>query len=141
MVDTRFCVSVHIMISLAYHQDELMSSESLAAILKTNPTFVRKLTAKLVEAELIQSFRGKNGGMKLARTANSITLSDIYVASLEEKCLISRPKKSAMKSCPVSCSMTDILDNIVDGIELSTKNYLSKMTVHDLLKKVSKSSV
>jgi Rrf2 family protein len=138
MVDTRFSVSVHIMVSLAYHQDELMSSEALAKVLKTNPTFVRKLVSRLVEAQLIESYRGKGGGIKLARSASSISLDEIYVASLEEKPMMCTPKKPITKACAVSCSMNDILFNISGGIENSTKTYLSKMTVGDLLKKVSK---
>ena len=39
MVDTRFSVSVHIMVSLAYNQDELLSSETLAKVLKTLKLF------------------------------------------------------------------------------------------------------
>lgn len=137
MVDTRFSVSVHIMVSLAYHQDELMSSEDLAKVLKTNATFVRKLVSRLVEAQLVESYRGKGGGIKLARSASDISLDEIYSASLEEKPLMCTPKKPVTKACAVSCSMNEILCNISGGIENSTKSYLSKMTVGDLLKKVS----
>jgi len=137
MVDTRFPVSVHIMISLAYHQDELMNSESLAKNLKTNATFIRKLVARLVEAKLIVSYRGKGGGIKIARSPSQITLRDIYVAASEEKTLVSAPTKPVTKACPVSCSMNTILCEIVSGIETSTKNYLSQKYLSDLLKDVN----
>lgn len=140
MVDTRFPVSVHIMVHLAHNQEELSSSEELAFVLKTNATFIRKLVGRLVEAKLISSFRGKGGGIRLAKSPSDISLKEIYTASVDEKCLVSTPKKSALKACPVSCSMNDIMANIVDGIETSTKNYLSKMSLNDLLKKVSKKS-
>lgn len=139
MVDTRFSVSVHIMVSLAYNQDELMSSETLAKVLKTNATFVRKLVSRLVDAELIESYRGKGGGIKLARPPRNISLDEIYKASLEEKTLMCTPKKPVTKACAVSCSMNKILFQIAGGIEATTKTYLSQMTVNDLLKKVSKS--
>jgi Rrf2 family protein len=139
MVDTRFSVSVHIMVSLAYNQNELLSSETLAKVLKTNATFVRKLVSRLVDAELIDSYRGKGGGIKLARLPSNISLDEIYRASLEEKTLICTPKKPVTKACAVSCSMNEILFHISGGIEATTKTYLSKMTVNDLLKKVSKS--
>lgn len=136
MVDTRFSVSVHIMVSLAYHQDDLVNSDYLAKMLKTNPTFVRKLVSKLVDAKLINSFRGKNGGIKLAKDPQDITLKDIYCAIMDEKCLLSTHKKTPNKSCLVSCSMESILSNIVEGIENSTKNYLTKITLRELLKTV-----
>lgn len=138
MVDTRFPVSVHIMVSLAYHQDELMNSDQLASVLRTNPTFVRRLVSRLVDAGLVQSFRGRDGGIRLARPPKEINLKDIYIASTEEKTLLCTPKKPSTKACPVSCSMTDILCQLVDGIENSTHVYLAKLTLNDLLKKVNK---
>ncbi len=126
------------MVSLAYKQDELLNSEKLASILKTNPTFVRKIVARLVEAGLVQSFRGKGGGIKLARSPSEISLKDIYMAALDDKTLICTPKKPITKACPVSCSMSEILCSIVEGMECATKTYLSKMNLNDLLKKVEK---
>ncbi|MFZ4715823.1 MAG: RrF2 family transcriptional regulator [Bacteriovoracaceae bacterium] len=136
MVDTRFSVSVHIMVTLAYHQDDLVNSEALAKNLKTNATFVRKLVSRLVEADLVQSYRGKNGGITLGKKASDITLKEIYCAMMEEKCLVGTANKPANKACAVSCSMSQILNNIVDGVENSTKSYLAKITLQDLLKKI-----
>ena len=138
MVDTRFSLSVHVMMSLAYKKDELVNSEYLAGVLKTNPTFVRKIVSRLVEAGLVESFRGKGGGVRIAKAPSEITLSCIYAAAVEEKCLVSTHKKPVLKSCPVSCSMDGILGDIVEGIESSTKTYLSRMYLSDLLRKVQK---
>jgi Rrf2 family protein len=139
MVDTRFSVSVQIMVTLAYHSDELMSSEGLSKIFKTNPTFIRKLVSNLVDAKLVKSFRGKGGGIKIARPANEITLKDIYLASTDEKTLVSAHKKPSIKACPVSCNMDRIFCDIVDGIETTTKNYLAKKYLSDILKICQKS--
>lgn len=136
MVDTRFSVSVHIMLTLAYHQDELMNSEYLARVLKTNPTFIRKLVSKLAHSGLIISYRGKGGGIKMAQPPTKIALSDIYKAALEDKTLVSPHKKPAVKACAVSCSMNEILCGIVQGIEDSTTSFLSHIYLSDLLKKI-----
>jgi Rrf2 family protein len=138
MVDTRFSLSVHVMMTLAYHKEELVNSEYLAGVLKTNPTFVRKIVSRLVEAKLVDSFRGKGGGIRIAKSPSEIVLSDIYAAAVEDKCLVSTHKRPVMRSCPVSCCMDEVLTDIVDGIEDSTKNYLSKMRLSDLLRKVQK---
>ena len=138
MVDTRFSVSVQIMVTLAYHSaDEMMNSELLAKSLKTNATFIRKLVSNLVDAELVESFRGKGGGVKLAKDPTAISLKEIYLASTEAKTLISAHKKPISKACPVSCSFDDIFCDIVEGIEFSTQNYLAKKYLSDLLKKVN----
>ena len=137
MVDTRFSVSIQIMVTLAYHSDELMNSETLAHALKTNATFIRKLISPLVEANLITSFRGKGGGMKLAKSPHQISLKDIYLASANEKTLVAAHKKPIYKNCPVSCSMDTIFCEIVNGIESSTQSYLAKKHLSDLLKRIS----
>lgn len=137
MVDTRFSVSLQIMVTLAYHSEELMKSEVLAKILKTNPTFIRKLVSRLVEAELVESFRGKGGGIKMAKGASNISLKDIYLAATDDKPLISAHKKPPVKACPVSCSMDSIFCDIAAGIENSTQTYLSNKYLSDLLKKVA----
>lgn len=136
MVDTRFSVSVQIMMTLAFHSDELMNSEALAKVLKTNPTFVRKLVSNLVEDGLIESFRGKGGGIKLAKSPSDISLKDIYIASTEEKTLISKHKKPIVKACAVSCCIENVLDDIVDGIETSTQTFLAKKNLSDLMRQV-----
>lgn len=136
MVDTRFSVSVQIMMTLALHSDELLNSEMLAKVLKTNATFVRKLVSNLVEAGLVESFRGKGGGIKIARTPSDINLSEIYAAATEQKKLISLHKKPTVKACAVSCCIENVMDEISTGIERSTETYLAKKTLSDLLKKV-----
>lgn len=138
MVDTRFSMSIHIMTELAFQPDMMSSSDVLAKSLKTNATFIRKLVSRLVEAKLIESYRGKGGGIKISRRPDEISLKDIYLASMDEKCLVSTHNKPVIKSCPVSCSMTDILDHVVAGIETTTKSYLSKIYLSDLMKKVQK---
>lgn len=136
MVDTRFSVSVQIMTSLAFHEGELMSSDEFAGVLKTNPTFIRKLIAKLVQAGLVESFRGKGGGIKLGRPVSEITLKDIYVAAVEDKPLISTHQKPVYKQCPVSCSMNDILCEVLSGMEKTTLQYLAKQKLSDITAKI-----
>lgn len=136
MIDTRFSVSIQIMMTVAHHKDELVTSELLANALDTNPTFVRKMVARLVEGGLLNSYRGKGGGIELARKANDISLKEIYLASTNEKKLINVHNKPVLKTCDVSCCIKSVLGDLVDGIENSTQAYLSKKTLNDLMKKV-----
>jgi Rrf2 family protein len=136
MVDTRFPVSVHIMTLLAYRPETLLSSTDVAKSLKTNPAFVRKLVGRLVDGGLIQSARGKGGGLTLARSAKHISLKDIYIASLHDKQLVCLPKKAPKLSCPVSCSMAKVLSKIVEGIEASTQGFLAKTSLEKIVRMV-----
>ncbi len=136
MVDTRFSVSLENMLTVAYGPDELLNSASLAKVLKSNATFVRKLTANLASAQLIESFRGKNGGIRLAKTPQQISLKDIYLAATDEKRLINCHSKPVTKCCPISCSIEDIFNDISHGIEKSTLSFLSDKKLSDLLRKI-----
>ena len=137
MVDTRFSVSLQIMVTLAAHEsDGLCNSQDLAKVLKTNPTFVRKLTARLVEGGLIASFRGKNGGIRLARTPKEIGLDEIYCVSMSEQPLLKTANKPVTKACKVSCAMNRIFCDVSSGIENATKSYLAKRNLSDILRKI-----
>ena len=136
MIDTRFSVSIQIMMTLGHHPDELINSETLAKVLKTNPTFVRKIVSRLVASNLIKSYRGKGGGIELAKHPSEISLNDIYLASTDEKKLINVHKKPVTKACDVSRCIDSVLEHVVCGIEKSTQSYLSKKLLSELIKKV-----
>ncbi|WP_374001473.1 Rrf2 family transcriptional regulator [Bdellovibrio bacteriovorus] len=137
MVDQRFSVSVHIMTALAYHKGELMTSEELASGIRTNPTVIRRLISKLVEAGLLSSFKGKSGGVKLAKTPKEISLKDVYIA-ISEKRLIATPDKDPNKNCVVSCSMKKLMCEVVDGMETNSMQYLQSIRLSDLTSRISK---
>lgn len=136
MIDTRFSVSIQIMMTVANHPDELVTSELLANALDTNPTFIRKMVSKLVEAKLVLSFRGQGGGIKLAKKPSDISLKDIYIASTDEKRLVNVHSKPVIKHCKVSCNIHQVLEEIVCGVEHSTQAYLAKKSLSDLMKKI-----
>lgn len=139
MIDTRFSVSIQIMMTIAHHhadKSEMVTSELLANALDTNPTFVRKMVSRLVDASLLNSYRGKGGGIELARKPNQISLNDIYIASTNEKKLINVHDKPVVKTCEVSCCIKSVLNDLVDGIETSTQSYLARKTLQDLMRKV-----
>ncbi len=135
MLDQKFSVSIHIMTVLAYHQGELMTSEQLAGSIRTNPTVIRRLVAKLVDAGLLESFKGKSGGVRISKSAKSISLKDIY-AAVSNKQLINTPDKEPHKQCAVSCSMKEILCGFAKNFESNSMNYLSKIKLSDFISKV-----
>jgi Rrf2 family protein len=137
MIDTRFPVSVHIMTSLAYTHPNLMSSEILAAGVKTNASFIRKLVVSLAAAGLVESVRGKSGGIRLAKNPKDIRLDQIYSA-VTESTLIAVPNKTPNKSCAVSCGINDVLCKISRDIEENTIAQLSKKNLGEILGQIKK---
>jgi Rrf2 family protein len=138
MVDQRFSTSVHIMTALAFGKCEdgnLMTSEQLAESVRTNPTVVRRLVAKLVDAKLLKAYKGKSGGVELARCPDQITLKDIYVAA-SGKALIQSRKNAPKKMCPVSCAMGNLMSDVIDGVEKNSMKYLASISLASLTSKV-----
>lgn len=135
MVDQRFSVSVHLMTVLAYHKPDLMTSEELASSIRTNPTVIRRLVSKLVEAGLLETFKGKAGGIRMTKSPKEITLKDIYEAVLDKK-LMATPCKEPYKQCVVSCNMGTLLSEVAEGIEQNSMLYLSGIKLSDLASQI-----
>ncbi len=113
----------------------LLNSEQLAKSANTNAVVVRRLICSLTRAGLIQTARGKTGGVSLLKEPHQITLKDIYLA-LELNDTISTNDKPAHKDCPVSCSMHQIMTTVSEGAEKVLHKYLESQKLSDLIKKI-----
>jgi Rrf2 family protein len=150
MVNKQFANAVHLMTSLALLKqksssvDKLssktispaqMNSEQLAESANTNPVVIRRLICSLSRAGLIQTSRGKSGGVSLAKDPSDITLNDIYSA-LELSDAISHHEKPTHKECPISCATHQMILSISEGAEKALEKYLQSQKLSDLIKKI-----
>jgi FeS assembly SUF system regulator len=60
--------------------ESVLSAQDLAARARLELPTVSKLLKQLAHARLVESFRGVNGGYRLARTPEQISIADIVVA-------------------------------------------------------------
>ncbi len=93
-------------------------------------TFLRKIIPLLSKAGLVYSHRGTSGGIKLARSADAISLYDVFEA-IEgrfyfNKCLISTDVCHCSEWCSVHLVWREVQDSVI-GI-------LSKKSLADLAK-------
>ncbi len=65
---------------LAERGDAVHSASDLAVRAKLESPTVSKLLKQLGQAGLVESFRGANGGYRLARAAEEISVADIVIA-------------------------------------------------------------
>ena len=138
MVDQRFSVAVHVMTVLAFEKCEngnLYTSERLARSVRTNPTVVRRLVSRLVEAGVLKAYKGKSGGVELARGPKDISLEDIYNA-VSEKTLLYAPTRRAHKPCATSRCMGKLMKYVIHGFEEHSKRYLAGISLQDLASRV-----
>ena len=94
-------------------QGKTVSTAELSDVMGIPYRFLRKIVAKLVAAELINSKRGKGGGLTLARAGDAITLLDVVSATEPDavqlnECLVNP------ESCRRSdaCSLNEVLGTI-----------------------------
>ena len=69
-----------VMTCLAEHEDDVLSAVQIAEATRLELPTVSKLLKLLGRAGLVESFRGVNGGYRLARSAVDISLAEIVVA-------------------------------------------------------------
>jgi len=134
--NSRFAVAVHVMTSLAYHDGELLSSPLLAKSVRTNPVVIRRLMAQLRRAGLVEARAGKSGGVRLGRSAATITLLDIYRA-VEGGSPFVLPDKPENKSCSVSCAMKPLLSAVLAEADRAMARSLEKVRLSDLVGEVA----
>lgn len=77
--DNRLSRMLHVLIHMDRH-DGPLTSETLSAMLGTNPVVVRRTMAGLKAAGYVSSVKGHGGGWTLARPLDQITLLDIHEA-------------------------------------------------------------
>lgn len=132
---TRFQAALYILITLGYHKDTHMNSAEFARGLRTNPAFVRRILSLLAKAQLVETTKGRQGGVTLKRPSTEINLYQIYTSvSLPE--IIADMKKPPLDRCPVSCSMSKIVHDISNQIESSIEKTLSKIKLSHLVKTI-----
>jgi Rrf2 family transcriptional repressor of oqxAB len=74
-----FLVAVQALVVLA-ETNGLCSSSTMALGLKAHAVFVRRVLTHLVHANIIQAREGRDGGYRLARPPETITLAQIFQA-------------------------------------------------------------
>lgn len=61
-------------------QGDPLSASILAQKLNTTPAFMSKIAQQLARAGLVETARGKRGGLMLKRPAGEITAGDVFAA-------------------------------------------------------------
>ena len=135
MIDVRFPTALQMMLSLALAQAEgveRLSSAELAEGVDSNPTFVRRLLVPLMQAGLVRSTMGRDGGVSLSADANAISLSEIYKATMGDKKLWTG-RSDIPHRCLVSCNVEQFFGNLANEVDESVARLLAGRTLADAL--------
>jgi len=130
MNNGRFAIALHILVLLEKAKGELVSSEWLAGSININPAMVRKELINLRQHGFVQSKEGKNGGSTLAKSANEITLGNIY-ESVKQVSLLGHQKNTPNPQCPVGKDINSHLDSLYSDTEKVLIEQLNKQRLAD----------
>lgn len=139
VANSRFAVAVHTAATLAYRQAqgaEFVSSEQLAASLRTNPVVVRRIVRALARAGVVATKEGKGGGARLARSPRRIALLEIYRAVEDDGSVLAYNPHPPNRSCPVSCGIRGALAPVFGAVEDAVARTLGTATLADVLDRI-----
>jgi len=98
-------------------QSEYTTIRELSDDLDISFHFLTKVLQKLTRSELLESYKGPNGGVKLAKHASDITFMDVVISidgnSIIHECALGLPGCGIMKSCPLHNQWAVLKENIL----------------------------
>lgn len=135
MSNTRFATAIHIVTLLEKVQNEWLTSDWIAASININAVVVRKEIGSLKKAGLIESRQGKDGGVRLAKEADRIFMSDIYTA-VKNADLLGKKNQHPNPACPVGKVINKHLDQLYTQTDTLVTEHLKKQTLKEFSKQV-----
>lgn len=130
--NSRFAVAVHALALLGSSAEEVLSSDYIASSVNTNPVVIRRILSSLREAGLVESQAGAQGGIRLARTPDKISLADIY-AALELGGVMAVHSNAPNAKCIVSRNIKAVFTSVLDAAEKAVEEVLAHKTLADLI--------
>jgi len=133
--NSRLTVATHIlawMALVARHNPEPVTSDRIAASVNTNPVVIRRTLGLLARGGLVESFRGINAGWRLTRSADAISLLDVFDALEEGSHFALHPSKPS-QACPIGRGIGSTLSHVYDSIEDGVRKTLSATTIEAVL--------
>jgi Rrf2 family transcriptional regulator, iron-sulfur cluster assembly transcription factor len=115
-----------------------LASNEISRILDVSPSYLKKITRKLVVHKIISSVPGNNGGISLEKNAEEVTALDIIeaiegcISIFNDTGLI----KKAFHEGRYSERGTEIVRNVFEEANELLKDYFSKITVANLMKEM-----
>lgn len=134
---SRMTVATHALTWMALvcpqRADGIVTPDQIADSVNTNPVVIRRILGSLRDAGLVVSQRGQGAGWRLARTPESTTLRDVYLA-VEPDPLIALHAATPNQKCPVGRGLPPALRKAYSRAEESMKAELAAVTVADVLR-------
>ena len=104
--------------------DNFISISQISKDLNISRHFLTKILQQLTKADLMESMKGPNGGVRLKRLSKEITLVEIVAATdgmdILTECALGLPGCGTAKPCPLHDQWADTRDEIRKMLEQTT---------------------
>jgi len=122
--------AIRILMYCGANQGRLSRIPEIAAAYSVSELFLFKILQPLVEHELVETVRGRNGGVRLGRAAADISLFDV-VRVTEESFAMAECFENDATECPLvnSCGLNAALREALNAFF----NVLSQHSIQDLV--------
>ncbi|EJL82777.1 putative transcriptional regulator [Polaromonas sp. CF318] len=127
----RLSAVLHALLHMA-HRGGPMTSDELAACLRTHAVVVRRTMAGLREAGFVVSERGHGGGWVLARDLASVTLLDVQMAVGDAGSAPAHGESPHADGCVIEQSVQRALAGSLREAEALLMKRLGEVTLADL---------
>jgi Rrf2 family iron-responsive transcriptional regulator len=123
--------AVRILMYCAANGDKLSRIPEIARAYNVSELFLFKILQPLNKAGLVETLRGRNGGVRLGRAADKITLFDV-VRVTEDSFSMAECFDEGVQDCPLidSCGLNSALRKALNAFF----DVLSDYTIDDLVK-------
>ncbi|UJF32795.1 RrF2 family transcriptional regulator [Paenibacillus hexagrammi] len=129
----QFSVAIHILCFLEFNKAGRTTSELLGASVNANPAVIRRIMRKLTQAGLLVSTLGAGAAISLTRSAEQITLLEVYQAIQQEEhseLFVIHPNPNP--ECPVGSKMPFLLHGVYGNVQAALEQQLSQVTISQL---------
>lgn len=134
MNNSKLTVAVHILALMAIEKRPLTSTY-IANSVNTNPVVIRRLLAPLLEGGFVTTTLGSDGGAGLARSAEQISLLDVYQA-IEHGPLFALHNNHPSPLCPCGRNIQPILNQVFADVETAIEAVLAGKTIADVAQEI-----
>lgn len=124
-------IAIHALVYL-HHRHGVVSSAELADNMCTNPARVRKVMAKLKDAGLVKSCRGRGAGYCLAAPEDDIALDRVFEAVAEVPVPTGWLSGDPHRECLVSSGMADALREVYADLNECCARRLGAITIRSI---------
>lgn len=133
-MNARFQIATHILTLLYHSNGEVLSSDYISGSVNANPALIRKELSNLRKHGLVASKEGKTGGYTLNKSAEQITLGDVY-AAVKSLSPFGLAKNQPHPDCPVGKQVNKHIVDLYNDVDQNISKQLSTITLADFGKK------